>query len=74
MHIGFILTQLNEKEKYTVFRFFGKEEKFPKGSKMSNCDLFVNTIGFCGLFSWITDSSEFYKLNCVYEFMSFEYL
>lgn len=29
------------KEKYTVFWFFfGTEEKFPKGSKMSNCDLF----------------------------------
>lgn len=63
-----------KREIHSVSNFFGKEENFPKGSNTSHCDLFVNTIGFGGLFSWITASSEFYKLNCVYEFMSFEYL
>lgn len=57
------------KKRNTVFQFFGEEENSLQRSKMSNCDLFVSTIGFCGLFSWITDSSEFYKLNCVYEWV-----
>lgn len=56
-----------KREIHIVLIFLVQKKNFQREVKWVIVISFVNIIRFCGLFS---DSSEFYKLNCVYEFMS----